>query len=139
MSLLAFVLAAIAQRTVFTDGQWAVFDRGASCAAVTRATRIASDHSAQAYAGFTFDRAGTRYGQFAARLSHPLRAGSTVILTIGAQPFLLAANANFAWSRGPAQEVAIVAALRNATTMRIEARSSGGRFIDSYGLDGAPG
>ena len=134
------MLLILAQRTLFAEGSWASFDRGAACAAVSRAARITTDREAQAQAGFTFDRSGSRHGEFAARFSRPLRAGSTVLLTVGAQPFLLDARDRFAWSRGAAQEAAIIAAVRAGTAMRIEARTpGGGRFVDRYALAGAPG
>ncbi len=61
------------------------------------------------------------------------------MLTIGETPFLLVGRGPLAWSRGPAQEAAIIAAMRAETGMRIEARSAtGGRFVDRYLLDGAP-
>ena len=44
------------------------------------------------------------------------------MLTIGRQPFLLVARGDWAWSRGPAQEAAIIAAVRGADSMRVEAR-----------------
>lgn len=57
----------------------------------------------------------------------------------GDTPFLLVARGAWAWSRGPAQEAAIIAALRIAPGMRIEARSpGGGRFVDRFDLNGAP-
>jgi hypothetical protein len=44
-----------------------------------------------------------------------------------------------AWSRGGRQEQAIIAAVRSAGSMRVEARDAGGRrFSDVYALDGAP-
>ena len=62
-----------------------------------------------------------------------------MILTIGDQPFLLVSRGDWAWSRGPLQEQAIIAAARNSGGMRIEARDLGGsRFVDRYLLDGAP-
>lgn len=60
------------------------------------------------------------------------------MLTIGEMPFLLAPRGQWAWSRGPAQEAAIIAALRTASGMRVEARSAAGRFTDRYDLAGAP-
>jgi hypothetical protein len=46
---------------------------------------------------------------------------------------------DWAWSRGPAQEQAIIAAARNGGEMRLEARDQAGvRFIDPYPLEGAP-
>ena len=52
---------------------------------------------------------------------------------------MLVARGDWAWSRGPLQEQAIVAALRTGTAMRIEARDMAGvRFVDPYELGGAP-
>jgi hypothetical protein len=61
------------------------------------------------------------------------------MLTIGERPFLLVARGDWAWSSGPAQDQAIIAAARAATSMRIESRDrSGRRFADRYLLAGAP-
>ena len=46
---------------------------------------------------------------------------------------------DMAWSRGPKQEQAIIAAMRSNGEMRVEARSpGGGRIVDRYALEGAP-
>ena len=137
----ALLLAAASPaRLSFADGAWASFDRGTACEAATRAQRIASDRSTQAHAAFAFDRSGPRHGQFAARLGKPVAPGATVIMTIDRQPFLLVSRDGFAWSKGPVQESAIIAAVRTGQYLRLEARSAtGGRFIDTYALDGAPG
>ena len=61
------------------------------------------------------------------------------MLTIGKTPFLLMSQGDRAWSRGPGQEAAIIAAMRSNGWMQVEARSSGGgRIRDNYSLDGAP-
>ena len=139
-AMLALVLAGAAPRIIFADGGWAAFDRGTSCEARVRSDRVTRKPLEQAHAAFVFDRVGTRRGQFAAQLGHPVRPGASVLLTVGDQPFLLAARDRFAWSRGPAQESAIIAAARFAPGMRIEARSpGGGRFVDRYRLAGAAG
>ena len=53
------------------------------------------------------------------------------MLTIGDRPFLLVARGDWAWSRGPLQEAAIIDAARGATSMRIESRDRAGRrFAD---------
>ncbi len=52
---------------------------------------------------------------------------------------MLVARGDWAWSRGPLQEQAIIAAVRNASGMRVEARDlAGRRFNDPYALGGAP-
>ena len=61
------------------------------------------------------------------------------MLTVGSQPFMLVSKGEWAWSRGPRQEAAIIAAVRSSGGMRIEGRGRGGRrFVDRYLLSGAP-
>ena len=138
-ALALFAAPAVAASVLFASGHWVALDRGASCEAASRALRAASRGGAQGLAGFAFDVRGARNGQFFARLSRGPRPGSSVMLTVGTQPFLLVSRGDWAWSRGPRQEAAIIAAARIAGGMRIEARDrSGRRFVDRYLLDGAP-
>jgi hypothetical protein len=123
----------------FAGGAWAAIDRGASCEALSRSQRVASRADIQAVAGFTFLPDQRRWGEFHARLSRMPRGDASVMLTVGDQTFLLATRNGWAWSRGPFQAQAIIAALRQAPAMRVESRdSSGRRFSDPYLLDGAP-
>jgi hypothetical protein len=124
---------------IHAGGAWAAIDRGDVCEALSRSVRIAEKGKVQAVAGFSFTPDHRSWGEFHARLSHVPRPGSTVLLTVGDQPFMLVARGDWAWSRGPAQEEAIIAAARAATGMRIEARGlTGVRFVDPYELGGAP-
>jgi hypothetical protein len=126
-------------KTIVAGGAWAAIDRGAACEALTRSVRIAAKGKVQATAGFAFTPDHRRWGEFHARLSRIPRPGSSVMLQIGDRPFLLVARGDWAWSRGPLQEQAIIAAARDAPTMRVEARDGAGRrFVDSYMLDGSP-
>ena len=135
--LLFFAAPAAAQQIVFAGGHWAAIDRGSVCEAGSRALRIAEKDKVQARAGFAFDAAGPRHGQFFALLSRAPRAGSTVVLTVGDQPFLLASNGQWAWSSSPAQEQAIIGAVRSAGGLTVRARDqAGSRFTDRYQLDG---
>ena len=124
---------------LFSQGHWAALKHGAQCEAAARPLLPAAKRQPEARAGFGFDPARRRLGEFHARLSRIPRAGSSVMLTIGDRPFLLVARGDRAWSRGPLQEAAIIAAARSATSMRIEARDAAGRrFADRYLLAGAP-
>lgn len=124
---------------LFAGRAWAAIDRGNACVALTRAVRIAAKGKVQATAGFSFTPDRRRWGEFHARLSHLPRPGSTVLLTVGDQPFLLVAGNGWAWSRGALQEQAIIAAIRNSGGMRVEGHDvGGGRFADRYELAGAP-
>jgi hypothetical protein len=125
--------------TIIAGGAWAALDRGDSCLALSRSARIAAKGKVQATAGFAFSPDRRRWGEFHARLSHIARPGSSVMLIVGSQPFLLVERNGWAWSRGPLQEQAIIAAARSAGGMRVEGRDAAGRrFADSYSLDGAP-
>ena len=140
MSPLLLAMLAVAEGSiVFAGGTWAAIDRGATCVASGRSAKIALKGKVQAVAGFTFTADRKHWGEFHTHLSRVPRNGSSVILTVGDQPFLLTARGDWAWSTGPAQEQAIIAAARSATGMRVEARDLGGsRFSDPYALDGAP-
>jgi hypothetical protein len=141
LSAFALLIAAPAPaaQLLFAGGQWAALDRGGTCEAASRSLRLVQKGRVQARAGFAFDANGTRHGQFFAELSRIPRTGSTVILTVGTRPFLLASNGQWAWSRDPTQESAIIAAVRSAGGMRVDSRdASGRRFVDRYLLDGAP-
>lgn len=124
---------------LFAQGQWAAIRHDRQCEAVARPLLPAARRQPESRAGFSFGPAGSRVGEFHARLSRMPRSGSSVMLTIGDRPFLLVARGDWAWSRGPTQDSAIIAAARAATSMRIESRdTSGRRFTDRYLLAGAP-
>lgn len=139
--LLILAAAAPAGRgaVIHAGGGWASIDRGATCEAMTRSLRIGATGKVQAIARFTFTPDHRRWGEFHARLSRVPRSGSSVMLHVGGQPFLLVTRGGWAWSRGALQEQAIIDAVRIANGMRIEARDAAGRrFSDPYLLDGAP-
>jgi len=124
---------------IFAGGSWAAIDRGSSCVALTRSERIAAKGKVQATAGFAFTPDHRRWGEFHARLSRMPRGDASVMLQIGGQQFLLATRGGWAWSRGPLQAQAIIAALREGAAMRLSSRDGAGvRFSDPYLLDGAP-
>jgi hypothetical protein len=131
-------VAAPLPRDVGADVSWSALARSWKCDSASLSLLPASKSRLQGRASLSFDRR-SRHGQFAAALSKPVANGSSVMLTIDDQPFLLAARGTGAWSRGPAQEAAIMLAMRGAARMRIEGRSARGvRFIDRYDLAGAP-
>lgn len=141
MLSVALVSAAADARgaVVYAGGAWAAIDRGAVCEALSRSQKVVPRGQVQPSAGFAFTPDRRRWGEFHAQLSRAARPNSSVMLQIGDQPFLLVARDGWAWSRGPLQEQAIIAAIRAGAAMRIEARdTSGVRFTDPYALDGAP-
>jgi hypothetical protein len=126
-------------QVVFAGPAWAAIDFGSSCEARSRAVLLAPKGKVQATAGFAFTSDHRRWGEFHAVLRRMPRQGSSAILTVANRPFLLVTRGNIAWSRGPAQAQAIMAALRSAGSMRVESRDQAGRrFADTYALAGAP-
>ena len=124
---------------MFAGGGWAAIDRGTVCEALSQSAKIAPKGKVQASAGFAFTPDHRRWGEFHARLSRVARPGSSVILHMGERPFLLVARGDWAWSRGPTQEQAIIDAARAGGRMSVEARDQAGvRFVDPYVLTGAP-
>jgi hypothetical protein len=139
LNLQVSLLLLAAPAIVAADGQWATLEQGRTCEAAAKSIGVAYKDRPPARASLSFDSGGPRHGQFAARLSRIPRAGATVMLHIGNQPFLLMAQGDMAWSRGPRQEQAIIAAIRVNGGMRVESKSpAGGRIVDRYSLDGAP-
>jgi hypothetical protein len=137
--MIAPLLMMIAPAVVAAEGQWAALRQGRTCEAASKSAGAAYKDRPPARASISFDSGGPRHGQFAVRLSRLPRPDATVMLYVGDQPFLLMARADMAWSRGPGQEQAIIAAMRKSGGMRVEARSlGGGRIVDRYALDGAP-
>jgi len=131
--------ASAAGTVLFAGGAWAAVDRGAACEALSRSQRVATKEQVQAVAGLTFTPDHRRWGEFHARLSRMPRGDASVMLQIGGQQFLLATRGGWAWSRGPLQAQAIIAALREGAAMRLSSRDGAGvRFSDPYLLDGAP-
>jgi hypothetical protein len=124
---------------VFAGGAWAAIDRGSVCEALSRSQKVLPKDKVQPVAGFTFTPDHNRWGEFHARLSRLPRGDATVMLKVGDQPFLLVTRDGWAWSRGPVQSQAIVAAVRGGGWMQVQSRDgSGARFSDPYLLDGAP-
>jgi hypothetical protein len=138
--LVAMSTAASARGTVvFAGGAWSAIDRGGVCEALSRSQRVATKDKVQAVAGFTFTADHRRWGEFHARLSRVPRGNSSVMLQVGSQPFLLTTRDGWAWSTGPLQAGAIIAAMREGTAMSLASRDGAGvRFSDPYLLDGAP-
>ncbi|HEX8447691.1 MAG TPA: hypothetical protein VF649_13885 [Sphingomonas sp.] len=72
------------------------------------------------------------------RLRKLKQPGTPVILTIGDSRFALVAGGADAWAPSAAVDAAIVAAIRQARGMRVEARArDGGVLVDRYALRGA--
>jgi len=138
-AILLCAFPATAAELLFAHGNWAALRFGERCEARSKAVSSSGTAKPTAYAGITFDSGPGVHGQFYIHLSRPQRSGSTVMLNVGGQPFLLVGRSDWAWSRSADQASSIVAAARIAGSMSAESRdSSGRRFVDRFGLAGAP-
>ena len=135
-----FLSMAIQAAALLTaGGGWAAFDRGGHCEAVAAALREPRKGEPRAAIAIRFDRSGARAGELSVRFRRPLRPGSSPILTVAGEPFLLAGRGAAAWPGGAAQDRQIVALLRSAAWLKVEARDlRGARMVDHYPLAGAP-
>jgi len=143
LPIILFAVAATAAdargNVLVAGGAWAAIDRGEACEALTRSQRVATKEKVQAVAGISFSVDRRRWGEFHARLSRMPRGDASVMLQVGDQPFMLSTRGGWAWSRGSLQAQAIISAIRDGVSMRVESRDERGvRFSDPYLLDGAP-
>jgi hypothetical protein len=121
---------------LFAGGNWAAIDFGKRCEA--RSKGLWAKKGSTPFAGFAFDPSGRLQGRFYVHLNRPARDGSTVIATIGSTPFLLGGTGQWAWSKSPGQQRAILDAARFGQSMRVESRGRDGRrIVDRYSLAGA--
>lgn len=141
LALVAASMASSAEagRVLYAGPHWAALERAPGrCEAVGQAERVATSLDGQARIAFAFAADGRRRGELHVRLPRPARPGAQALLTVNGESFLLLTRGRDAWSRGPTQETAIIAALRRATDMRVRAQGVGGRVSDRYLLAGAP-
>ena len=124
---------------IAAGGSWAALHRDGRCDAQSRITVQTPSGKTSALAGFAFGTGKGQWGGFHARLSRVPRAGASVLATVGTTQFLLVNRGNLVWARDPAQDKAMLDAVRSSTGMRIQSRDVGGRrFTDHYALDFAP-
>jgi hypothetical protein len=71
------------------------------------------------------------------QLGYPLKSGTDVQLTVGDAKFSLFPNGEAAWTRGAADDKALVGAMMKGAAMTVVGQSERGtRTIDSYSLRG---
>ena len=143
--LLAAILAtmpgaAMARDSLGIFGSWGAF-RDSSvprCYAIAKARPSTRQRTRTPYASIgTWPRRGVR-GQVHFRLSRDVRDGSDIRLTIGGKRFALVGAKGNGWAANRTMDAAIIAAMRTAGRMTVQARDVRGRsFRDRYMLDGA--
>lgn len=123
-------------RAISAHGDWGAFRDGDTCYAVAMATGMAKAREPN---GFVTVSAAPSARRFNARLGAIIARGSIITLTLGQRRFRLMGGGDSAWSASPADDRAIVGAMRSAATMTIAGRDiEGRRFRERYRLGGAP-
>jgi len=136
---LAAPLSARESLGVFDD--WGAF-RDPSVPRCYAITAAQADKAAGAYAAYadvgTWPRQGVR-GQVHFRTSRQMAKGGHVSLSLGGRRYDLSGGGADAWAQDKRMDAAIVAAMRSADAMTVNATDTAGhRFADRYSLKGAP-
>lgn len=141
LSLITLAAApALAREALGTFGSWGVFRDGEvpRCYAIAMAAPSTKQRDFQPYADVAWwPRAGVR-GQVHFRLSRKLQPGAPVVLSIGDQRIQLTGGGADAWAPDKRGDAAVMAAMRSAREMTVNARGANGQgFSNTWNLDGA--
>ena len=131
---------AAAKESLGVFGQWGAFRDSSAprCYAIAMAMPDNGQRAFVPYATIGTWPGRNIRGQFHARLSRTIAAGSRVTLRLGGKSFTLVGGGGDAWAIDHRMDAAIVAAMRSAERMHVGARDKNGRrFSDTYELDGA--
>lgn len=138
LALLIAAPAAPARETLGVFGSWGAFRDAepARCFAIARP--VPNGRRRDGFASVaTWPGRGLR-ASVDLRLGHGRDVALPVTLTIGERRFALVGTAVHAWAADAATDRAIVAAMRGARSMSVEAVAPGSRpFTDVYALAGA--
>jgi hypothetical protein len=140
--LLTLTLAApaLGRDALGVFGNWAAFRDPAvpRCYAIAMAAPSSLQRDYQPYAAIgTWPKRGLR-GQVHLRVSRQLASGAPIVLNVGGERFQLTGGGGDAWAADKRMDAAIVAAIRSAGSMTVNARgASGGGFSNTWDLEGA--
>ncbi|WP_338056503.1 hypothetical protein [Sphingomonas montana] len=130
----------VARETLGLFEGWGAFSdpRPRRCYAVAEPVGRPRDAAWRPFAAIsTWPTRGVR-SQVNIRLRKAKLPGAPVLLTIGDVRFALVAGGADAWAPNAAIDARIIAAMRNAASMRVETRArDGSRLVDGYLLHGA--
>lgn len=131
---------AFARDSLGMFGGWGAFRDPAAprCYAIAMAAPSTKQRDYQPYADVAWwPRQGLR-GQVHFRLSRKLAPGAPISLSIGSQRIALTGGGGDAWAADKRGDAAIVAAMRSASEMTVNARDAAGRgFSNTWPLAGA--
>lgn len=139
ISITALPHPAAAKESLGVFDGWAAFrdkDQGRCYAiAMPAPSRLHRDYQPYANLG-TWPRKSIRH-QLHIRLSRNVAPLSQIVLIMGKQRFALTGGGGDAWAQDKAMDAAIVAAMRSAGSMVVNATdANGARFSNTYNLTG---
>lgn len=147
LPLLLVALAAtpaLARDALGLFGSWAAFRdsaQGASgprCYAIAKALPSTKQRDYQPYADVAWWPKKAVRGQMHFRLSRKLQPGAPIVLSIGGQKLSLVGGGGDAWAADKRMDAAVIAAMRSASEMTVNARGADGNgFSNTWQLDGA--
>ena len=120
---------------------WAAFrdPETPRCYAISEPDETIGPPTRAAYVSIGFWPKRSVTHQLYVRLSRDRSPNSGVTLTAGGRRFRLKADSNAAWAADRRTDLAIIAAIRSATSLSIETIGRDGRsIVDAYALRGAP-
>lgn len=141
--LCAALLAAplIAKERLGVYHGWAAFRDADTlrCYAITSPEDMVGRATQKAYLSVGFwPKLGVKH-QVYARLSRERSTNSGIILSAGGRRFRLKADGDSGWATDRRMDLAIIAAMRSATSLSIESIGRDGRsVVDTYSVRGAP-
>ncbi|MFM5925048.1 MAG: hypothetical protein ACKOPG_12775 [Novosphingobium sp.] len=131
---------ALARDSLGMFGAWAAFrdPQTPRCHAIAMAAPSTMQRDFQPYADVAWWPRQAVHGQVHFRLSRKLQPNAPISLSIGGQRIALVGGGGDAWAPDKRGDAAIMAAMRSAREMTVNARDVAGRgFSNSYALDGA--
>ena len=140
--LVAALIAApaLAREALGVFGSWGVFrdPQAPRCYAIAMAAPSTRSRDFQPYADVAWwPRAQVR-GQVHFRLSRKLQPNTAIVLSIGDQRIPLTGGGADAWAIDKRGDAAIMAAMRSAREMTVNARGANGQgFSNTWSLEGA--
>jgi hypothetical protein len=139
-SLALFAAPALGRDSLGMFEGWGAFRDTSEprCYAIAKAIPSEKHRDYQPYADVSnWPRRDVR-GQVHFRVSRPLAPGSKIVLTVGSERFELVGGGGDAWAADRRMDAAIVAAMRSAREMVVNARGADGAgFSNTWPLAGA--
>lgn len=121
-------------------GSWAAFrdSKSPRCYAIAKALPSTKQRDYQPYASVGWWPRQAVRGQVHFRLSRKLKPGAAIVLAIGGQRLTLTGGGGDAWAADKRMDAAVIAAMRSASEMTVNARGADGTgFSNTWKLDGA--